>query len=126
MYFILKFIYFNWRIITILWWFLPYINMNWPWVYMWPLTLTALPSPSPPYPSVLSQSTLGWPGSCIKLALIICFTHGNVHISVIFSQIIPPLPSSTESKSLFFTSVSPLRPCMQDRQYIFLNSIYVH
>ena len=27
-------IYFNWRIITILWWFLPYISMNRPQVYM--------------------------------------------------------------------------------------------
>ena len=26
--------YYNWRIITILWWFLLYINMNWPQVYM--------------------------------------------------------------------------------------------
>ena len=28
------FIYFNWRLITMLWWFLPYIGMNQPWVYM--------------------------------------------------------------------------------------------
>ena len=27
-------IYFNWRIITILWWFLPYINVSQPQVYM--------------------------------------------------------------------------------------------
>ena len=32
----LKLIYFNWRLITILWWFLPYIDMNQPWVYMCP------------------------------------------------------------------------------------------
>ena len=24
---------FNWRLITILWWFLPYIDMNQPWVF---------------------------------------------------------------------------------------------
>ena len=26
--------YFNWRLITILWWVLPYIDMNQPWVFM--------------------------------------------------------------------------------------------
>ena len=36
-----------------------------------------------------------------------CFTYGNLHVSVLFSQIIPPSTSPTESKSLFFTSVSP-------------------
>ena len=40
------------------------------------------------------------------------FTYGNIHVSKLFSQIIPPLPSSTESKSLIFKSVSPLLPCM--------------
>ena len=43
---------------------------------------------------------------CIKTGLAICFTYDNIHISVLFSQIIPPLPSPTESKRLFFTSVS--------------------
>ena len=35
---------------TILWWFLPYINMNQSWVYMYPTILnpapTSLPTPS--------------------------------------------------------------------------------
>ena len=35
-------------------------------------------------------------------------SHGNIHVSMLFSQIIQPLPSPTESKSLFFTSVSLL------------------
>ena len=50
---------------------------------------------------------LGWPraptgfecpSSCIELALVICFTHGNIHVSMLFSHIISPLPSPTESK----------------------------
>ena len=49
------------------------------------------PEPSPPYPSGLSQSTgFGCPASCIELALVIYFTYGNVHVSLLFSQIIPP------------------------------------
>ena len=32
--FLKKVIYFNWKIITVLLWFLPYINMNWSQVYM--------------------------------------------------------------------------------------------
>ena len=30
----------------------------------------------------------------------------NIHVSMLFSQIIPPLPSPAESQSLFYTSVS--------------------
>ena len=65
-----------------------------------------------PHPSGLSQSTgFGCPTLYIKLALFICFTYDNVYVSMLFSQIIPLSPSPTESKSLFFMSVSPLLPC---------------
>ena len=36
---------------------------------------------------------------------------------MLFSQIIPPSPSPTESKSLFFTSVSLLLSCIQGHHY---------
>ena len=55
----------------------------------------------------IKSNDFGCPASFIELALVIYFTYGNAHVSVLFSQIIPPSPSPTESKSLFFTSVSP-------------------
>ena len=77
------------------------------------LSWTPLPPPSPPHISGLSQGTCFLcPASCDKLALGICFVFSNVHVSVLFSQIIPPLPFPTESKKLFFTSVSLLLPCI--------------
>ena len=55
------------------------------------------------YPSGLSWNTgFGYAALCIELVLVICFTYGNVHVSALFSQIIPPLPSPTASKNLFF------------------------
>ena len=60
-----------------------------------------LPPPSPSHPSGSSQCTSPeHPVSCIEPGLAICFTYDNIHVSVLSSQIIPPLPSPTESKSL--------------------------
>ena len=50
--------------------------------------------------------------SCIQPGLAICFTLDNIAVSMLFSQIIPPLPSPTESKSLFYTSVSLFLSCI--------------
>ena len=72
------------------------------------------PANLPPHliPLGCLSTSFGCPASYIELALVICFTYGNVHVSTLFSQIIPPLLSPTEPKSLFFTSVSPLLLCM--------------
>ena len=101
-----------------MYWFLPYTDMNQPWVYMCPPSQTPLPAPSPSHPSGLSHCTgFECPVSCIELGLVIYFTYGNVHVSVLFSQIIPPLPSPTESKRLFYTSVSLLLSGIQGYRY---------
>ena len=94
--------------------------MNRPWVHIYPTISHHPEAPShlSPHPSPLGcPRGIEYTASCIKLALVICFTYGNIHVSMLFSQIIPPLPSPTESKSLFFTFVSPLLPCMQDCHY---------
>ena len=86
--------------------------MNQPWGYLCPTVLNPPPTSFPilhPHPSGSSQCTgFECPISCIELGLVIYFTYGNIHVSMLVSQIIPPLPSPTESKSLFFTSVSLL------------------
>ena len=88
---------------------LPYIDMNQPWVYMSSPSLNPLPPPSPSHPSGSSQWTSPEdPVSCIEPGLVICFTCDNLHVSMPFSSIILPSPSPTESKRLFYTSVSLL------------------
>ena len=76
----------------ILYWVLPYIDMNQPWVYMCPPSWTPLPPPSPSHPSGSSQCTsTEHPVSYIEPGLVIYFTYDNIHVSMLFSQIIPPL-----------------------------------
>ena len=84
---------------------LPYINMNSPRVYVSSPSWTSLPY----HPSGSSQCTdPEHPVSCIEPGLEIRFTYDIIHVSMPFSEIIPPSPSPTESKRLFYTSVSLL------------------
>ena len=97
----------------ILLWFLPFISMKKPLVYMCAPILNPLPSPSPLHLSTLYQSTSSaCSASCIEHELVIYFTFDNINVSMLLSQIIPPSPSSIDSKCLFFTSVSPWLPWM--------------
>ena len=83
-----------------------------------PPSFTPLPPLSPPCSSRLSQSTsFACLASYIKLPLAICFTYGRVYVSMLVYQLLPRSPSPTESKSLFFMSVSPLLPRTQDCWY---------
>ena len=92
--------------------------MNRPRVYMCSPFWTSLPRPSPFHPSGSSQCTSPkHPVSCIEPGLAIHFTYDIIHVSMPFSQIIPPLPSPTESKRLFYTSVSPLLSRIQGYCY---------
>ena len=129
------FFFFNF-FIFIFWLFLKIIYFNW-WIITWqyhddfcctstwtshrytcvPPSWNPLPYPSPPHPSGLSQSTsFGCPASCIKFALVIYFTYGNIHASVLFSHI---------QKSVLYIYVSC---CLAYRVIItiFLNSIYIY
>ena len=85
----------GWLLYNIVW-VLPYIDINQP----------HLDCPITPALSALFH------GSNLDT-----FTCGNIHVSVLFSQIIPPSPSPTESKSLFFISVSLLLSHIQGHCY---------
>ena len=92
--------------------------MDPPRVYMCSPSWTPLPPLSPYHPSGSSQCTSPeHPVSCIEPGLEIHFTYDNIHVSMPFSQTIPPLSSPTESKKLFYTSVSLLLSCIQDYHY---------
>ena len=76
------------------------------------------PPPSPYHPYGSSQCTSPkHPVSCIEPGLATRFIHYIIHISMPFSQIIPPSHSPTESKRLFYTSVSLLLSHIQGYCY---------
>ena len=98
---------------------LPYIDMNLPQVYMSshepPSHLT--PHIIPPDHRCAPAPSILHPASCIEHRLAIHFLHDSIHVSMPFSQIIPPSPSPSESKSPLYTSVSLLLSCIQGHHY---------
>ena len=89
------------------------LGLVFPWCISVPQSWNRLPLPSRLQPSGLSKS-IGFecPASCFKFALVVYVTYGNIHVSMLFSQIIPPLPSPTYFKCLFCMSVSLLLSCI--------------
>ena len=114
-----KFIYFNWRLITLQYCvgFAIHQHESATGVHMFPILNP--PSTSLLYhPSGSSQCTSPKdPVSCIKPGLAICFLYDIIHVSMPFSQINPSSPSPTESKRLFYTSVSLLLSRIQGYHY---------
>ena len=117
--FVLFFFYFYFYFLTLQYCIgLPYINMNQTQVYTCSPSWTLLPLPSPYHPSGSSQCTSPkHPVSCIEPGLVTHFIYDIIHVSMPFSQIISPSPSPTESKRLFYTSVSLLLSRIQDYCY---------
>ena len=86
---------------------LPNIEMNLPQVYLCYPSWTLLPPPSPYHPSGSSQCTSPkHPVSCIEPGLATRSIYDIIHISMPFSQIIPPSPSSRVQKTVLYISVS--------------------
>ena len=114
-----KFIYFNWRLITLQYCigFAIYQHEFTTGVHRFPIlnpSPTSLPVPS----SGSSQCTSPkHTVSCIEPGLTIHFTYDIIHVSMPFSQIILPSPSPTESKRLFYTSASLLLSHIQGYHY---------
>ena len=113
-YFIFSLIYISWRLIT-----LQYYSGFYHTLILISHGFNVFPilNPSPtslPIPSlwVIPVHQPGALVSCIKPGLGICFTVDSIHVSMLFYQIIPPSPSPTESKSLFYTSVTLFLCCI--------------
>ena len=95
---------------------LPYINMHPPWVYTCSPSWTPLSPPSPYHLSGSSQCTSPkLPVSCIEPGLEIRFLYYTCFNAILPNY--PPPASPTESKRLFYKSVSLLLSRIQGCHY---------
>ena len=116
-FFYFKFIYFNWRLITLQYFigFAIHQHESTMGVHVFPILNP--PPTSLPVPSLWVIPGHQPQASCIEPGLAIHFLYDIIHVSMSFSQIIPPSSSPTESKRLFYTSVSLLLSCIQGYRY---------
>ena len=84
------------------------------------LHVYVFPIPIPPPASLPTPSLWVFPVhqpwalvSCIQPGLVICFTLDNIHVSMLFTQNIPPSPSPRVQKSVLYLVIArPVRqPC---------------
>ena len=99
------FFFFNWRLIT-----LQYCGgfcHTFTWISHGCTCVSHPDPPSPFHPSGSSQCTRPeHPALCIEPGLVIYFTYDNIHVSMLYFQIIPPWPSPRVQQSVLYICVS--------------------
>ena len=103
-----SFIFISWRLITLQ--YCSGFSHTLTWISH---GFTCVPHPDSPPTSLLFPSLWVFPVhqpralvSCIQPGLVICFTLDGVHVSMLFSQNIPPSPSARVPKSVLNICVS--------------------